>query len=876
MSTWDCFFLLFSCAALFLRVGGAQEGFISLDCGAPNGTSYKSDIGLFYTSDSSYISSGVAKQISSDYLTSSVARIYQTVRSFPQYTRNCYSLGRLTSGSRYIIRASFMYGNYDGLRLAPNFDLYMGLDLWNTIQLDNETHVLRTEIIKIATSTSLSVCLLKSGNSMPFISALELRPYDGIYSPGNQSSLVTFKRIDFGSTKESRFPADPYDRIWTPDYNAYGTPLSTDLPVKEIYTPAFGLPTAIMQTAVTSSAPITISWSTKPGARIHVFFHFAELIQYKGNQTRDLTISKNGKSWQDAFVPRYLVPNTIFSNPPDTLGDYSFSIAVAQTSTLGPIINAIEIYEAHDVTGLSTNQQDVDAITGVRENYNLKKNWISDPCLPQTYTWDGLDCSYENPSSPRIVSLDLSYSGLNGSITNYFYQFASIHSLNLSGNNLEGSIPHFLGKMTSLTKLDLSGNHFSGPIPDTLKQRMDDGSLSVRIDNNTQLCLDETCKKKHNVVLLLLSICTPTIFIFVLGIVLVMFLRRKKNMRQNQGSTLSSSNAMTHTLLALESSCLFTYNDIVRITNNFERMIGKGGSADVFYGKLIDGKEVAVKTLTRTTVQRSKEFSAEIKLLTKVHHKYFVSFYGFCEEGDNMILVYEYMSGGNLRELLSDNSRSSVVVSWKQRLKIALSSAIGLEYLHSGCQPPIIHRDVKTSNILLNENSEAKIADFGLSKIYVTEDITHVTTTVAGTPGYVDPEYYNTNKLTEKSDVYSFGVVLLELITGHRAILTLESERVHILQWVTPKIMRGDVASIVDPRLQGQYDINSIWKVVEVALTCGEEKAIGRPTMTEVVNGLKAALEIEDRGSIGGVSGKMSFQGHFQWDIESSMYPSAR
>ncbi|KAF3788790.1 putative LRR receptor-like serine/threonine-protein kinase [Nymphaea thermarum] len=308
-------------------------------------------------------------------------------------------------------------------------------------------------------------------------------------------------------------------------------------------------------------------------------------------------------------------------------------------------------------------------------------------------------------------------------------------------------------------------------------------------------------------------------------------------------------NENTHTILALETSCLFTYNDIVRITNNFERRIGRGGSADVFYGKLIDGSEVAVKTLTRATVQRSKEFAAEIKLLTKVHHKYLVSFYGFCEEGENMVLLYEYMSGGNLMELLSDDSNSSMVVGWKQRLEIALSSATGLEYLHSGCRPPIIHRDVKTSNILLNKNLEAKIADFGLSKICATDDTTHMTTIIAGTAGYMDPEYYNTNKLTEKSDVYSFGVVLLELITGHRAILTLETERMHILQWVAPKIMSGDIASIVDPRLQGQYNVNSIWKVAEMALTCGETNAIRRPTMTEVVNELKAAMEIEDRGS---------------------------
>ncbi|KAF3773541.1 putative LRR receptor-like serine/threonine-protein kinase [Nymphaea thermarum] len=732
-------------------------------------------------------------------------------------------------GLRYMVRASFMYGNYDGLSSVPKFDIYMGLDLWNTIQLDNATHVLRTETIKSATSTSLSVCLLKTGNSTPFISALELRPYDGIYSPANGSSLVTFMRIDFGSTKESRFPADPYDRIWTPDHNLYGTPLTTNLEVKEVYAKRFGLPTAIMQTAVTSSGPITISWNTKPNARIYALFHFAELIEYKGNQTRNLTITKNGQTWLGTLVPRYLFSNTGYSTSPETAVSYSFSIDVTQTSTRGPIINALEVYEVRDVTGSATNEQDVDAITGTRDHYNLKKNWNSDPCLPQGYPWDGLGCSYENPSSPKI------------------------NSLNLSGNNLEGPIPDFLGKMTSLMTL---------------------------LDNNTQLCLDGTCKKKHNVILLVLSICAPNLFIFILGIILALILQRKNSMRRNQDSTISSNNdnvnGKTHTLLALESSYLFTYKDIMRITNNFQRMIGKGGSGTVFYGKLIDGSEVAVKTLTSTTVQSCKEFAAEIKLLTKVHHKYLVSFHGFCEEGDNMILLYEYMSGGNLREILSEDSGSSVVLSWKQRLKIALSSAKGLEYLHSGCRPPIIHRDVKTSNILLNGDSEAKLADFGLSKICATDDITHMTTTVAGTPGYVDPEYYNTNKLTEKSDVYGFGMVLLELITGHRAILTLEAQRVHILQWVTPKIMRGDVASLVDPRLQGQYNINSIWKVVEIALACGEEAAIRRPTMTEVVNGLKAAMEIEGQGSIRGVFASQSFEGHAQSDIDSSIYPTAR
>lgn len=155
-----------------------------------------------------------------------------------------------------------------------------------------------------------------------------------------------------------RFPADPYDRIWTPDHNAYGTSLSTDLEVKELYSKRFGLPTAVMQTAVTSSGPITISWDTKPNARTYIFMHFAELIKYRGNQTRKLTITKNTKSWTDPFVPEYLSAISIFSTEAETPGSYLFSVDVTNKSTLGPIVNALEIYEARDVTASATNEQD--------------------------------------------------------------------------------------------------------------------------------------------------------------------------------------------------------------------------------------------------------------------------------------------------------------------------------------------------------------------------------------------------------------------------------------------------------------------------------------------------------------------------------------
>nr|CAB3466215.1 unnamed protein product [Digitaria exilis] len=188
----------------------------------------------------------------------------------------------------------------------------------------------------------------------------------------------------------------------------------------------------------------------------------------------------------------------------------------------------------------------------------------------------------------------------------------------------------------------------------------------------------------------------------------------------------------------------------------------------------------------------------------------------------------------------------ATALTWHHRLKIAIDSAHGLEYLHKSCQPPLIHRDVKTKNILLSADLVAKIADFGLMKAFADEFRTHVTTQPAGTLGYLDPEYYNTSQLSEKSDVYSFGVVLLELITGQPSSVPISNtESIHVAQWVRQKLSEGDITGIAGPRMGGYYDVNSVWKVTELALQCKEQPSRKRPTMTDVVLELKECLELE-------------------------------
>ncbi|GKE08936.1 putative leucine-rich repeat receptor-like protein kinase, partial [Tanacetum coccineum] len=197
---------------------------------------------------------------------------------------------------------------------------------------------------------------------------------------------------------------------------------------------------------------------------------------------------------------------------------------------------------------------------------------------------------------------------------------------------------------------------------------------------------------------------------------------------------------------------------------------------------------------------------------------------------------------------VKDDAASSNVLNWEERLQIGSDAAHGLEYLHHGCKPPIVHRDIKCTNILLNETFQAKLADFGLSRAFPSDGGTHISTAVAGTPGYLDPEYYTSTRLTEKSDVYSFGVVLLVLITGQPAVTTHDNDNIHISGWVSLKLAEGNVKSIVDSRLLDDFDMNSAWRAVELAMACVADIPNRRPTMKDVVMELDDCLVTDLEG----------------------------
>ncbi|KAK4476787.1 hypothetical protein RD792_015947 [Penstemon davidsonii] len=285
----------------------------------------------------------------------------------------------------------------------------------------------------------------------------------------------------------------------------------------------------------------------------------------------------------------------------------------------------------------------------------------------------------------------------------------------------------------------------------------------------------------------------------------------------------------------------FSFEDMRKCTNNFSETncVGVGGYGKVYKGTVDTSHVVAIKRAQQGSMQGAHEFKTEIELLSRIHHKNVVSLVGFCYEQGEQMLVYEYISNGTLKDCLS--GKSELKLDWNKRLRIALDAAKGLSYLHELADPPIIHRDIKSTNILLDSHLVAKVADFGLSKLVGDTGKGYVSTQVKGTLGYMDPEYYMTQQLTEKSDVYSFGVVLLELVTGRAPI----QHGKHIVRLVQEAM--GDTKNfdqIIDPNLDSRAKLGGLEKLVDLAMGCVKEFSVDRPTMGEVVREIENIMEL--------------------------------
>ncbi|KAL8252107.1 hypothetical protein R6Q59_035800 [Mikania micrantha] len=313
----------------------------------------------------------------------------------------------------------------------------------------------------------------------------------------------------------------------------------------------------------------------------------------------------------------------------------------------------------------------------------------------------------------------------------------------------------------------------------------------------------------------------------------------------------------------LKGARSFTFEELRKCTDNFSAtsQIGAGGYGNVYKGILPDGELIAIKRARKGSTQGGLEFKTELELLSRVHHKNVVGLVGFCFDQGEQMLVYEFIVNGTLKDSLS--GRSGIRLDWMRRLKITLGAARGLQYLHDLADPPIIHRDIKTNNILLDQRLVAKVADFGLSKPLSGTNRTHVTTQVKGTMGYMDPEYYMTQQLTEKSDVYSFGVVMLELITARSPI---EKGR-YIVRQVKEVMDKNkelyNLYEVLDPIIGLNNQLKGLEMFVDLSLRCVEEMGNQRPTMREIVKeienimtfvGLNPDIEPSTSASHGGTS----------------------
>ncbi|KAL3505774.1 hypothetical protein ACH5RR_031156 [Cinchona calisaya] len=286
----------------------------------------------------------------------------------------------------------------------------------------------------------------------------------------------------------------------------------------------------------------------------------------------------------------------------------------------------------------------------------------------------------------------------------------------------------------------------------------------------------------------------------------------------------------------------FTFRELAAATKNFkpECLLGEGGFGRVYKGRLESGQVVAVKQLDRNGLQGNREFLVEVLMLSLLHHQNLVNLIGYCADGDQRLLVYEFMPLGSLEDHLHDLPLDKEPLDWNTRMKIAAGAAKGLEYLHDKANPPVIYRDLKSSNILLDEGYHPKLSDFGLAKLGPVGDKTHVSTRVMGTYGYCAPEYAMTGQLTLKSDVYSFGVVFLELITGRKAIDNTRCPGEHnLVAWARPLFKdRRKFPKMADPLLQGRYPIRGLYQALAVAAMCLQEQAATRPLIGDVVTAL--------------------------------------
>lgn len=553
--------------------------------------------------------------------------------------------------------------------------------------------------------------------------------------------------------------------------------------------------------------------------------------------------------------------------------------------------SAVGVACAPDVNALLSFLADVNYPNG------LVQSWTgNNPCT----SWQGITCDTEGKS---VIAINLPNAQLTGTISSDIANITTLTKLVLSGNNLTGTIPASLTTLQSLILVDVRNNNIYGPVPafnSTRVQLIDSGNANI--NNSLPAPSPSTTgagspggstsgpslgaaagKASSSHTAAIAATVVGIVAVVIVGAILAFLVFKKRKhglpgvqspntvyMRPDNGGDKADTVKITvngntanggvhgvrnHSgpsdVKVLEAGNLVISIQVLRnVTNDFSdsKVLGKGGFGVVYKGELDDGTNIAVKRMLASVVSNKAldEFQAEIAVLTKVRHRHLVALLGYCIDGNERLLVYEYMPLGTLSQHLFEWKKLELPpLDWKKRLSIALDVARGVEYLHGLAHKSFIHRDLKPSNILLGDDYRAKVSDFGLVKL-APEGKFSVETRLAGTFGYLAPEYAVTGRVTTKADVFSFGVVLMELLTGRKALdETQPEESMHLVTWFRRLIGNKEALfQAVDSVLQvTEESTQSICIVAELAGHCTAREPYQRPDMSHAVNVLSPLVE---------------------------------
>ncbi|KAK7353587.1 hypothetical protein VNO80_19037 [Phaseolus coccineus] len=470
-----------------------------------------------------------------------------------------------------------------------------------------------------------------------------------------------------------------------------------------------------------------------------------------------------------------------------------------------------------------------------------------------------------------LTILNLGHNNVSGSIPQELGKMKNLNILDLSNNRLEGQIPQSLTGLSLLTEIDLSNNMLSGTIPETGQF---DTFPAARFQNNSGLCgvplspcgsdpansaSAQHMKSHRGQASLAGSVAMGLLFSLfcIFGLIIIAIETRKRRKKKEAAleaymdgnshsgpANVSWKHTSTREALSINLATFekplrkLTFADLLDATNGFhnDSLIGSGGFGDVYKAQLKDGSVVAIKKLIHVSGQGDREFTAEMETIGKIKHRNLVPLLGYCKVGEERLLVYEYMKYGSLEDVLHDQKKAGIKLNWSIRRKIAIGAARGLAFLHHNCIPHIIHRDMKSSNVLLDENLEARVSDFGMARLMSAMDTHLSVSTLAGTPGYVPPEYYQSFRCSTKGDVYSYGVVLLELLTGKRPTDSADFGDNNLVGWVKQHA-KLKISDIFDQELMKE-DPNlemELLQHLKIACSCLDDRPWRRPTMIQVM-----------------------------------------